>query len=107
MKAVLVFLFLLAFVACETVEEVKERLSKNPTELEDVINNCILESTTASDALKDRVKKNKERKNGNKLPLVPTDKTKVVKADVNVVKKCRVKQFHYIEKQFRKATKTE
>jgi hypothetical protein len=105
MKAVLVFLFLLAFVACETVEEVKERFKKNPQELEDVLNNCILNSETASEDLKSKVVKNKDRKPGKKIPLVPYDKYKVNPTDKEVVKKCRVKQFHYIKKQFKKAIK--
>ena len=106
MKAVLVFLFLLAFAACETVEQVKERLQKNSQEVDDVLNNCILESETATEELKNRVEKNKTRKPGNKIPLVPYNKNKNIRSDVEVVKKCRVKQFNYIRKQFRKATKS-
>ena len=105
MKAVLVFLFLLAFAACETMEEVKERLHKNSQEVEDVLNNCILNSEKASETLKSIVEKNKTRKPGNKLSLLPYDKNKVIFSDKQVVKKCRVKQFHYIQKQFRKAAK--
>lgn len=106
MKAVLVFLFLLTFAACETVEQVKERLQKNSQEVDDVLNNCILESETATEELKNRVEKNKTRKPGNKIPLVPYNKNKVIRSDVEVVKKCRVKQFNYIRRQFRKATKS-
>ena len=106
MKAVLVFLFLLAFVTCETVEEVKERLHKNHQEVEDILNNCILNSEVASEELKNRVVKNKDRKPGMKLPLIPYDKRKINISDREVVKKCRVKQFNYIRSQFKKATKS-
>ena len=106
MKAVLVFLFLLAFVACETVEEVKERLHKNSQEIEDILNNCILKSEVASDELKNRVVKNKDRKPGMKLPLIPYDKRKVIASDSEVVRKCRIKQFNYIRSQFKKAPKS-
>ena len=106
MKAVLVFLFLLAFVACETVEEAKERLSKNSQELEDFLNNCILNSEAASEDLKSKVEKNKSRKPGFKIPLIPYDKNKIVKSDKEVVRKCRAKQFNYIRKQLKKASKS-
>ena len=105
MKAVLVFLFLLAFVTCETLQEVKDRLSKNKNELDDVLNNCILNDEKASKELKSRVEKNKSREPKKKIPLIPLDKSKVVKADKDVVKRCRVKQFKYIKKQLRNATK--
>ena len=106
MKAVLVFLFLLAFVTCESVEEVKERLSKNPEVLEDVLSKCILKNEVASEELKERVVKNKDRKPGNKLPLIPYDKSKVIASDKEVVRKCRIKQFNYIRSQLKKATKS-
>ena len=106
MKAVLVFLFLLAFVTCETVEEAKERLLKNPQEIQDILDNCILNSEVASEELKNRVVKNKDRKPGMKLPLIPNDKRKITISDREVVRKCRNKQFSYIRRQFRKATKS-